>query len=281
MSNDTFSNRLSMAKNGIGGSTSLSYVSSATFDNRQIGAPSGSASNLSFTFPVLSSFTTSDGQTGVGHAFTTSYNYRGGLYHYGRREFRGFGYVREDPPGGRSYTETLLIQDPTLDVAPLTGAIDRKVTRRTSDSAAFSLSVNSYVRENRMGNPGPYMDWLQRSDSYLFDWSTAAPIQALDLNAAAHHTARTISKTFSGYPNDFVVSQEAQELGDVATASDDLYTQGYFINDSSSWRIGFPWKTTATESAGASGATLAATWIHYDNLSLGNVGSKGNVTKVE
>src|SRR5207249_11629173 len=76
MDNDSFKDLLTEIDNGVGGVTTLSYVSSATIDNHQIGAPTGSTSKLRYVIPVLASSTRSDGQTGEGHRLTTTYNYR-------------------------------------------------------------------------------------------------------------------------------------------------------------------------------------------------------------
>lgn len=94
-------------RNGIGGSTKISYKSSAQYNNRDKDFASdpwaeNAKSLLGFNVWTVSSLTVSNG---MGDFYTTSYDYRGGFYDTEDREFRGFNRVIEtDPQGTRTVT---------------------------------------------------------------------------------------------------------------------------------------------------------------------------------
>ena len=68
---------LSTINNGIGGSTTLTYESSSSYNNKQI----------PFIVQTISSKTVNDGN---GVNSTTTYDYSGGYYYPEEREFYGF-----------------------------------------------------------------------------------------------------------------------------------------------------------------------------------------------
>jgi RHS repeat-associated protein len=276
LSRDGFSDLMVSSTNGIGGSTTISYQPSTVYDNRALGAPAGAPSNLGHVVPVLASLTTSDGQAGPGHTFTTTYQYRGALYRYDRREFRGFAYVRQNSPGGEAYAETLLVQDPDLPVAPLAGAVERQALRRASDGAVFSLKVNTFDRADQLA---PYFHWLRRTDDYLYDWGVNDAIESLGATGAVKRTASAASYAFDA--GGFIASLEQQTLGDAGIATDDIFTTTELINETGRWRIGLPKRSYVTEAAGGAGARIADLWTYYDDLPLNQVGEKGNLTRVE
>lgn len=251
ISNDVFSNLLSTTSNGIGGTTTLAYISSTSIDNHTLGAPATARSNLSLVLPVLSSITVSDGQTGVGHVLATSYQYRGGYFHYGRREFRGFRYVRTSNPGNNLYTEQFFVQqDPILHPAPLLGAVERQAVRRTLDGAVFSASINLFDQSDQIA---PYVHWRRRTDSYLYDWTVNAPLESLGATGAVKHTASESAPTFDG--NGLVSAREDRLLGDVTLTGDDLFNTDEMLNSVSwdDWRVGLPKRHYATDTQGGGG----------------------------
>jgi RHS repeat-associated protein len=276
LSRDGFSDLMASSDNGIGGSSTLNYQPSTMYDNRALDAPTGAPSNLGYVLPVLASLTTSDGQTGTGHTFTTTYQYKAGLYRHDRREFRGFAYVRQNSPGGEAYIETLLVQDPALPVAPLAGAVERQTLRRTSDNTVFSLKVNTFDRNDQLA---PYFHWLRRTDDYLYDWGVNQVIGSLGAAGAVKRTASAASYAFDA--NGFIASREIQTLGDAGITTDDIFTTTELINDTGRWRIGLPKRSYVTDAPGGAGSRIADSWIYYDDLPLNQIGERGNLTKVE
>jgi RHS repeat-associated protein len=276
LNRDGFSDLMVSSANSIGGSSTIDYQPSTIYANRAIGAPAGAPSNLGHVVPVLASLTTSDGQTGTGHTFTTTYQYKGGFYRYDRREFRGFAYVRQNSPGGEAYVETLLVQDPALPIAPLAGAVERQTLRRTSDGAVFTLKVNTFDRDDQLA---PYFHWIRRTDDYLYDWRVNDTIESLGATGAVKRTAVATSYTFDG--SGFVASREHQTLGNAGITSDDIFTTTELINDTGRWWIGLPKRTYVTDAPGGAGTRISDTWTYYDDQPLNQVGDKGNVTKVE
>jgi RHS repeat-associated protein len=281
MNPDTFSDLMSEACNSMGGCTRLSYSSSTTVDNRAPGSPPHVAADLGFVIPVVVQTTTSDGLSGTGHSFTTAYAYRGGLYHNSTRQFRGFRYVRTDLPGGEAYQEGLFVQDPELDIAPLVGAPEREGLRRFSDNAIYSLTINTYHREDRQLEPAPHFDWLEATDNYLFDWNTGGPLESVNLAAAAKHTRVEHAFTFDSGEVSFITSHETRSFGDVSTNLDDLFVLEEYINDPSNWRTGLSKRRLTTDGATGSGTRLAEEWAYYDNRPLGEIAATGDLTSSE
>ena len=74
---------LSRIENGRGGSTSMTYVSSATLDN----SGGDGFADLPMTLPLVETTTLSDG---MGNSYTTRFSYKGGVFNVPSREFRGF-----------------------------------------------------------------------------------------------------------------------------------------------------------------------------------------------
>jgi hypothetical protein len=279
LSTDGISNLLATSNNGIGGSTTLTYTPSTSYDNHALGSPPDARANLSLVLPLLSSVTTTDGQAGTGHTFTTSYSYRGGyLSPYPRREFRGFRYVRTNLPGGESYTEQLFVQNPELQVAPLMGSLERSAIRRTSDDAVLSASKNTFDRTDVVA---PYFQWLAQTEEFLYDWGAYDPIQDLDETDSVKRTASAHTYSFDG--SGFIAAHESQALGDSTTPGDDLYVTEEYLNDTTGgrWWIRVPKRGFATSNAGGAGEVLTESRFYYDGLALGQIGAKGELTRTE
>ncbi|HZM69187.1 MAG TPA: toxin TcdB middle/N-terminal domain-containing protein, partial [Candidatus Cryosericum sp.] len=125
---------LTSYSNGLGGTTEIAYVPAPHGGSIEGGFPAA----LPFPLAVVGAVTTKDG---LGHAYTTRYDYDGGFYHHAGREFRGFRRVTALPPGGVSSTETLFLQQPGLRHAPLRGEPEATVVRRAADGAVYSRTA--------------------------------------------------------------------------------------------------------------------------------------------
>ena len=81
--------------NGKGGIAKIEYTSSREYDN----TGDDSISDLPFPVLTVSSVTSyDDDDTSTANSYTTSYEYEGGLYDAGDREFRGFAHVTIKDP---------------------------------------------------------------------------------------------------------------------------------------------------------------------------------------
>ena len=92
LSGSTIPEVLTSISNGLGGTATIQYTSSSSYENTL----------LPFIVQTVSSVTLDDG-LGVREGenpSTTSYTYSGGLYDYGDREFRGFEYATQTNPDG-------------------------------------------------------------------------------------------------------------------------------------------------------------------------------------
>jgi RHS repeat-associated protein len=280
LNTDGASDLLTSMKNSMGGTTSLRYEPATKFDNRVRGAAPGARSYLGFAFPVVVEMTSNDVGTGlssgVGNVYTTTYDYQGGFFHHGRREFRGFRYVRTNFPGGRAYAEQLFVQDRSLEIAPLVGAVERQATRRTADGAVYAASLSWFDRSDAAV---PIYHHPSRSESYLYDWTVTAPIDGLSAAGARRSVGTANAVTFDA--NGFIASREVQSLGDLSTSGDDLYETSELINDPTRWLVGRPKRVTVRDAPGGGGARLADSWFFYDGLSHGQIGAQGNLTSAE
>ena len=68
------------------------------------------------------------------------------------------------------------------------------------------------------------------------------------------------------------------DLNDVSTAADDVYSLTAYINDTAQWRIGVV-RTNRTCADAACGTVLQWAHNYYDDLPMGQVGARGEVTR--
>jgi len=266
MNSDGFSDLLAGLSNGVGGGTTLAYASSATFPTGRGGAPAG----LGFIVPVVTRITQSDGLTS--NDLVSTFGYEGGFYHYVRREFRGFRYVRTDLPGGKAYTEQLFLQDRTRAVAPLVGSVERLASRRASDATVFSFTLNTY---NESDAGLTYFHFLEASDQYLYDFGAAPEITTADGSGSLKHTRAVYAYARDASPDRLIASRQTQLKGDAGIATDDLtFTEELINTTSTTWRVGLIKRRYATP-------LLSDTFTYYDKQPYGSAGVTGAATKIE
>ena len=93
-----FPDLMKAASNGIGGTLTVSYKPSTTWDNRENPTDVNSGKLLPFPIQTVASLTENDG---VNTNRTTSYTYAGGFYDAIRQEFAGFAKVTETDASNR------------------------------------------------------------------------------------------------------------------------------------------------------------------------------------
>src|SRR5262249_55005786 len=81
--------------------------------------------------------------------------------------------------------------------------------------------------------------------------------------------------------NGFISVHETQFLGDPAIQTDDTYSRQEFANDPGQWRVGVLKRRYTTDEPGGAGGKLSEELLYYDSLPLGQIGSNGNLTRVE
>jgi RHS repeat-associated protein len=283
---DELSELLKRVELPVGGTSEFVYQSSAYYPNGLPGEPVGtSAGFLPYTIPVVSESTISDGGSGLGHSYTSRYAYGQGFYHTKRREFRGFRVVRTEMPGGMAYTQRILAQERDLDFAPLVGAVEWEYTRRSSDDSLYSVKERRFDRSD---SAPPRFHWMEFEDEYLFDWSTSAAMEDVNLSMAEKRVSTAHVYAFEqnlGPYFAFAIWHETQTLGDEATPSDDSFTREDYTNDQAKWWIGVPKHRIMTDAPGMTGNRLQEEWLYYDDyndsLSHGVIGVAGNLSKAE
>jgi RHS repeat-associated protein len=251
--------------NGIGGMSRIEYTP-APHGGR---IEDGSRSALPFPLPVVSSHTVSDG---LGHAYTTRYEYAGGFYHHRSRDFRGFHTVTVTEPGEGLSILTRYFQRPQWPASPLKGRPIERVLRRTSDRAVFSRTRWSYDTGDAIP---PQFEWLTD------DPQSASPVR---------RTATSYSYDYEEglFPDRPLVRRTERQEGDVGDPDDDrIIVEDYsWALDGGAaagpqagrWFLDLPFHTTLS---GADGMVVAESWTIYDDRPLGEIGARGLPTSEE
>jgi RHS repeat-associated protein len=90
LNNGPYPDLLYQINNGVGSTTTIQYTPSTQYDN----TGDDDISDLPFPVQTVSSVTVTDQASG--QSYTTTYEYRDGLWDWQDREFRGFGWVRTE-----------------------------------------------------------------------------------------------------------------------------------------------------------------------------------------
>jgi RHS repeat-associated protein len=250
-------------ENGMGGSVTLTYASSAKYLDA-----AGNLLNPDLPSPVitLSSSTFDDGR---GTAATTRYAYAEGRYDASSREFRGFGRVTVTGPAvptsagvERAVTETLFHQDDQLKAVP-----SRVTVFQDTDGDLSILRETSHAYH---ADPSAPFDRL------------LASIREVTFGAgqAARVRKTVIPSYLDGAPT------EVQDLGEVLDeedpfndgTADERITQIAYADSQGTHRVGLPSHVTVT--TGDPDDRQSERWFYYDGLPLGQA-LVGLQTKVE
>jgi RHS repeat-associated protein len=276
--NGTWSGKplLSSYSSGLGGRTDLVYAPGPHTGVIE----GGGRAALPFPLPVVSEVRASDGLT---QTLVTRIDYSGGFFHHGAREWRGFRKVTVTAPGGQSSVETLHRQQPGLAAAPLQGAPEETLERRTADGAIFTRTIHTYDETD--GLP-PLRHLPVRTETRFFEWETTDP----QSTAWARRTAVSWSYLFDddGDPERPLLLSDERREGDPDDPSDDRTLRQEFWSQTAAgtsgaasgdgWLLEMPWHTALLD---ASGTVAAEGWIGYDARPYGTPGSAGLRTQIE
>ncbi len=175
---------------------------------------------------------------GQGPGVTTTFTYDGFLLSSDGREFRGHSHVRAVDPLGH-YTDTWFHQDDALK-----GRASQIETHR-NDGALFTKVLNTWVAATIPSYPGTTFARLDRTDVYTYDGDTSFK-----------QTARTFQ--YDDYGNLI----QAQHLGEAGVGGDEQTEILEYAPNTSAYIVGLPSHTSTLDAAGA---TVAQTWLYYDN----------------
>ncbi|MCZ6696302.1 MAG: SpvB/TcaC N-terminal domain-containing protein, partial [Acidobacteria bacterium] len=262
--------------NGIGGMTRIEYAP-APHDGM---ADGGRRAALPFPLPVVKSITASDG---LGHDYTTRYEYEGGFHHHGRRDFRGFHAITRIQPGDAQTVRTVFNQQPDLVAAPLLGRPLARVIRRTSDGAVFSNTTWSYDTGDLYP---PLLHSLIRTETEQFDWRTDDP----RIGDPARRTATSYVQIHvqDAGPDAPLIRRIERREGDLDDPHDDRLIVEDFLwaldaapangPTGARWFQDLPYHRSV---AGVDGAIVSESWTFYDDRPIGEVGMRGLPTREE
>ncbi len=245
--------------NSIGGKMTIAFKASATYQNTQ----------LPITLYTLSSITNDDGN---GNISTTTYDYSGGYYHIGERDFRGFSYVRQSDPaapnGVQRITETWFHQgndifvsanEPNVTTAYMKG---KPYRTRVGDSQGRLYSEVTITYAQDADNAAPYFNPPLQVDSSLHEGGTVP------------RNTRTVY-TYDSYGN---VIREDQN-GNLNDTSDDRTIIRAFTPNISNWIVSLPSSEEIFEGIGSTRKISGKTY-YYDDLADCNSAPTGNQTPV-
>lgn len=252
--------------NSIGGKTKIEYKPSTTHQNTR----------LPFPVYTVRSIAKDDGN---GNTSRSTFEYLGGYYHIGERDFRGFNYTRKTDPTGpngvRLITETWFHQgndiavdtnNPNISIAYMKGKPYRTRVRDTQGKI-YSEVKTTYASD--ADNAAPYFNPPIQIDSSLYEGGTVP------------RNTRTIY-SYDGYGN---VVRESQ-YGDLSNSSDDRTVIRTFSFNTAKWIVGLPAKEEIFEGIGTTVKASGKTF-YYDDLvdcnsapTSNQTPAKGNLTRV-
>jgi len=244
--------------NGIGGTTDITYDSSAHYQNKY----------MPFVEQVVKSVTISDS---FGHGYTTKYSYANGYYDTAFRESDGFQTVTITDPEG-NYATTTYLQDHWLKGHP-----SEQDTYGTTDGSHWNLyskSVNQWQAQtivtNTASNQISKFPYVSRTDNYLYDGNSSA-------------TPKRTAKEFH--------YNEGPQYGDVTQIFNDgqvdpntgasidpnkTITQMDYVYNTNNWLIGLPKDVIISD---INGYMINYTMYYYDGDTTGfAVPSLGRLT---
>jgi YD repeat-containing protein len=225
---------MNVAKNGMGGVTSITY-----------GTSSDNAHNiyLPYVLPVVASVTVNDGRS---PASTTRYTYNGGAYDRVGRRFLGFAYAKSALPclvedGGLCpFDETWFLQDP----GSLSKPVRTERRRGKSGTKGELLTASTFAYAPKAGTAAaaviPYRSNLTERKEYVFDAAGGTVFDQHKTCSAGHCKAIRTAMAYDNYGN---VTQ-TNRYGDVTVSTDDSLTLTSYGYNSTAFLVSFPLSTT-------------------------------------
>ena len=254
---------LTSVSNGLGGTTTVAYTPSTTFQNTR----------LPFPVHVVSALTSNDGN---GVVTTTSYSYKDGFYHLGEREFRGFNYARVTGPvgpnGEQSYSETWFHQG--NDLAP-------PASDPPNGDVAIGYMRGKTYRTRAVDAITPSKVYSETITSYQADSDGQAPwfnppAQVVNKIDNAAKETKIVYASYDAYGNVTREDNYGDNTGGNIDTSDDRTIVRTYANNTAAWFVGF--LTTETMYQGLATTTpVAQTVLYYDGTATCNAASSNQI----
>ena len=233
-----------------GGLITFEYMPSSLLDN----TGNDSVSDLGFNIWVVANVTQNNGITGIQNVnSTTVYNYSGGLYDYGDREFRGFNYV-----------------EGSLDNKKIKHWFHQDISRKGLEYENEILSNNGDNYEkilstwsSTLSNSGNFVVKLSEKSELTYDGEISNP------------KIKNTSYSYDEFGNTVVIHYK----GDITNGNDDKYEYFNYLNNSNLWIVD---KVKNYSLLSPDNSTkLRETLYTYDNLAYGVDPTKGSLTSLE
>jgi RHS repeat-associated protein len=254
---------LTRVENGLGGSLTLGYASSASFRD-----PSGALANPALPSPViaLASSVLDDGR---GTQSETRFHYAGGAYDPASREFRGFARVTvTGPPVAGPEGPVRLVSETDFHQDDQRKGLVAETRAHQMTGEAASLLYRETTSYHPDAAP-PYERLVAETRSLTHDGNPAARVRKV-VHAAYQDGSPT----------------EVRDLGEVLDeadpfhdgTNDELITRIEYADSGPAHLLGLPSHVTVT--AGDPGAKQAERWFLYDGLPPGQA-LRGDRTRAE
>ncbi len=237
-------------KNGRGGKTSITYVSSAGFDNTD----TNGKARLPFPIQAVSQVDQSDG---MGNTYTTVYSYKGGMFDGGEREFRGFREVTVTDAVGTKTTSYFLQSNCKK------GRLYQKEVKDSSGNL-YSKEVTTWSEIHPWGSGVPvHFAYVSQVNSLIYDGDSSY---------------KEISQEFTY--DDYGNLASTIERGDISVSGDERKTVNTYVYNTTAYILNTLSKTTLYDS---NLTTLKSErYFYYDGASaITTAPTAGLLTKEE
>ena len=247
----TFVNRgeknylLKSIRNNLGGATKIEYLKSTVLNNSMV----QNNSEIGFNLWVVQKITNKNGMPGPQNfSWNIVYDYHGGFYDYGDREFRGFNNVEEITPV--NIVEHWFFQNDSL-------------KGKEYERYIYDLNSSPYQRM--------LFDWRVDGQNGYFNTTLSSMTMYHHDGINANITVTKETYSYDIYGN--VVSIDY--LGKNSTTGDERYEDWQFVYNANQWIVNKPKNYTLLD---ADNVKLRETTYIYDSLSYGSSPTKGDVT---
>ena len=239
---------LTQVVNGLGGTTTLTYQPSTTFDNT---GEEDALSDLPFVIPVVTRVDLADG---MGRTYTTLYTYEGGRFDAPTKEFRGFRHVDATDDAD------LVTHHRFLQAADTKGRLETQFTTDSQQTGRFHEVDNEYL--------------------------TTAPYPGVTFTSLNHQAVREYNgnSTFKETHAWFWFDQygnvtRTDEQGDVAMSGDERAAVTSYATNETVWILNKP---RLVQTLDATGTVVAQHRFSYDGAADSTLApTKGNLTQEE
>ena len=237
----------------IGGNTTIDYKASTAFNN----TGTDSLSDIGFSVWVVDSITEHNGLNNE-HLVnqTTLFNYSGGMYDYGDRDFRGFANVTEFNSEIARINHLFHQND---------GRKGREFEREIINHTDGALFLKESFEWEATTTNDTHKVVLIKENSSLFEGSAASP------------KVTEVTYKYDDYGN---IIQKTSE-GDLDSSGDERYEYFDFVYNTTVWIVATAKKYTLYEDSTDNSTKVRESKYSYDGLSFGVIPLRGSVTEEE